>query len=121
MATHFQTPIVTAQSMAADVTSAIIPINIYYGYAITAVYTTNGTLAGTFTLYASTDHEQDNLGNVIRAGTFQPVTNSAVTITGAGSWLWDVTRSSASYVKLVYAHFSGDSGTLNAYCTAKGT
>ena len=120
MATHSQSQIVTNASMAATVTSKIIGLNLFYGCAVSAVYTTSGTLGGTFTLQTSEDHQEDLNGNVIKAGTFNTVQNSSVTITGAGTYTWDITATSCSYIKLVYTPAGGDTGTLNAYITIKG-
>ncbi len=112
--------IVTAASMAADITSAIIPIDQVFGYAIQAVYTTSGSLGGVLALQASVDHQQDLNGNVTRAGNFTTITDSPVTLTGAGNYVWNVTSGMYLYVKLIYTHTGGDAGTLNAYALTKG-
>lgn len=115
------TQIVTAVSMAATVTSSIVPISTMYGYGIQAVYTTSGTLGGTFQVLGSINHKQDHEGNVLVAGNFAPVPNSSQLITGAGNYIWDVTISNVPYVKLVYTPAGGDSGTLNAFSSIKGS
>lgn len=115
------THLVTGASMAATVTSPVIPISTMYGYGMQAVYTTSGTLGGIFQLYGSIDHKQDLQGNVLVAGNFAPVPNSAELITGAGNFIWDVTISNIPYVRLVYTPAGGDTGVLNVYSCIKGS
>jgi hypothetical protein len=111
--------IVAAQSMAADITSLVVPIPYYAGYSVQANYATSGTLGGVLALQASDDHQEDPEGNVLHAGNWVTITNTPVTLTGAGSYMWNVTTANYSYFRLIYTHLGGDSGTLNAYCTIK--
>ncbi len=117
---HPQSQIVTAASMDDDIESKIINLNLDFGFAVQADYATSGTLGGSLALQASTDHIQDTLGNVLRAGNFVTITSSIVNISGAGSYLWNVPQANYSYFKLIYTPAISDTGTLNAYCTQKG-
>lgn len=117
---HAQTQFVTNQSMASTVVSNPVGINLYFGYAVQADYTTSGTLGGTFSLEASVDHRQDPEGNVLNQGTFVTITDSPLLITGAGSYIWNVRDPNYSYFRLRYEPDTGDTGTLNAYFTIKG-
>lgn len=112
--------IVTNGNMASSIISKIIGLPLYFGYAVQADYATSGTLGGVLALQASVDHKQDPEGNVVNAGTFVTIANSPVTITGAGSYIWNVTSANYAFFQLIYTHTGGDSGTLNAYCTIKG-
>lgn len=112
--------IVTNKSMAADISSKIVPIDQVIGYAVQAVYTTSGTLGGVLALQASVNHQEDNEGNVIVAGNFVTIANSPVTLTGAGSFIWNLDGTYYRYFKLIYTHLGGDSGNLNAFVEDKG-
>ncbi len=121
MEEHAQVQIVTSKSMAVAVTSDIININEYFGYAVQANYTTSGTLVGTLALQASVDHKQELVtGNVTNAGNFVTIPNSAVTLSGAGSYIWNVMEANYSFFRLIYTPGVSDTGTLNAFCTIKG-
>jgi hypothetical protein len=115
-----QTKMVVNGSMAADIVSGIIPIDQVVGYAVQADYTTSGSLGGTLSLEASSDHVQDINGNVTTPGNFVTITNSPVVLTGAGSYIWNIWTANYLYFRLRYTHAGGDSGTLNAVCTTKG-
>lgn len=117
---HAQIPLAENVSMATNFASEPIAINYYFGYAVQAVYTTGGTLAGTFALQASVNHQVDTLGNVIVQGDFVEIEDSDFTITGAGSYVWNVRSPNYSYFRLVYAADPSDTGTLNAFATIKG-
>lgn len=111
---------VTDQSMAVSIVSRAIGLPLYLGYAVQANYTTSGTLGGALSLEASVDHKEDPEGNIIRAGNFVTILNSSVTISGAGSYIWNIRDSEYAYFRLRYTPTGGDTGTLNAYCTIKG-
>lgn len=119
---HSQSQIVTNASMAADITSKTIGLNLFYGYAVQANYTTSGSLGGTLALQASVDHREDLNGNVLVAGNFVTIAGSPQVLTGAGSFIWNVGPSLAmySYFRLIYTHAGGDTGSLNAFTTIKG-
>jgi hypothetical protein len=112
--------IITSQTMAAAISSRIVALPLYFGYAVQATYTTSGTLGGSFAIQVSVDHDEDLNGNVTRAGTFVTLANSTVVITGAGSYIWNVSDSNYAYFKLIYTPAGGDTGTCNAFATIKG-
>ncbi len=116
-----QAQIVSAGDMSTTITSDIVSLEQYFGYAIQAIY--NGTsLDGTFVLQGSCDHQQDPEGNVTVAGNFTTITgtSTALVSASAGTILWNIADANYSYVQLVYTHASGDAGTLDAWCTKKG-
>ena len=112
--------LVTNGNMAGDITSAVQQVQTALGYAIQAIYTTSGTLGGTLKLQACVNRQQYPTGEVLVAGTFVDVPGSSQTISAAGSYIWDVEPSQVPYVRLVYTHAGGDSGTLNVYFFSKG-
>ncbi len=116
---HSQHQFVTNQSMAANIASAATEINLFYGYAVQADYT-GSSLGGVLAIQGSVDHRQDPSGNVLNAGNFVTITDSPVTISGAGSYIWNIRESNYSYFRLIYTAAMSDSGTLNAYSTIKG-
>lgn len=111
---------VTNQSMATVVTSKAISLHQVYGYAVQAVYTTSGTLGGTFTIEASVNHKEDPEGNILVPGDFAIVDDTAQLISGAGNWVWNLRSQNYSYFRLVYTPAGSDSGTLNAFASTKG-
>lgn len=106
---------VAAQSMAANITSRAINLDQVFAYSIQAVYTTSGTLGGTFTLEASVDHSEDINGNTLVAGNWVTIEDSDETISGAGTFIWNVSNANYPFVRLVYTKAMGDTGTLNAF------
>lgn len=106
--------------MAVAITSRVVPLDQVFGYSVQADYATGGTLGGVLALQASVDHAEDNEGNVIRAGNWVTITDSPVTLTGAGSFIWNITSSNYLFFRLIYTPTGGDSGTLNAFCVTKG-
>lgn len=112
--------IVTNQSMAVSITSRVIGLPLYFGYAVQADYTTSGTLGGVLALQASVDHREDPEGNVLKAGNFVTIEDTPFLLTGAGSFIWNIRDSNYAYFRLIYTPAGGDSGNLNAYATIKG-
>jgi hypothetical protein len=106
--------------MAGDLTSSVQQLDNAFGYSVQANYATVGSLGGTLSLEASIDHQQDSQGNVLVAGNWVTVTNSSQTISGAGSYIWNVENVMYPYFRVKYAHHSGDTGTLNVYCNVRG-
>lgn len=100
--------------MSADIVSAAQQLNQSFGYALQAVFTTSGTLAGTLSLQCSTDHKVDLNGNITNAGHWDVISYSEITLTAAGSHTWNVSSPMYPFVRLVYTHHSGDTGVLNA-------
>ena len=112
--------IVVNGDMSGSITSETVPLDQVFGYAVQAVYTTAGTLGGVLQLEASCDHEEDNEKNVIVAGTWTPVANSQVTLSGAGDYVWNVANPNYLWFRLTYTPAMGDSGTLEVTCVTKG-
>lgn len=107
--------IVTNGDMSGNITSDVQQLNQGFGYSVQANYATIGTLGGTLSLQASIDHEIDINGNVVVAGNWVTITDTPEVISGAGSFVWNVTSSMYPFVRLIYASLPGDTGTLNAY------
>lgn len=117
---YSQNQIVLNGNMASNVISETIPLDQVFGYSIQAVYTTGGTLGGVLRLECSNDHVEDNEKNVVVPGTWSVISSSAITLTGAGNYLWNVESVNYLWARLTYSHVIGDSGTLNATCVTKG-
>lgn len=115
-----QIPFVVNQSMAASFQSIPILLDQMFGYAVTASYTTSGTLGGTLALQASADHRQDPEGNVLVVGNFDTITDSPIVIANAGSYTWNVRDTNYFWFRLIYTPAVGDTGTLNATANIKG-
>jgi hypothetical protein len=114
--------IVNNVSMASNITSSVIQLEYNWGYAVQANYSTSGTLGGTFQLQASCDYAIDFIGNVQNAGNWVTITNSPYTITGAGTYIWNIDRNANyPYARLTYTAAGGDTGTLFSIVTSKGT
>ncbi len=113
-------PIVVNGDMSSTIVSTVVRLEQMWGYMIQAIYTTSGTLGGILSLEASVSYNLDPLGNVLNAGTWTTVLDSPKLITGAGDYIWDMTRTAAPYVRLRYAPAGGDTGTLNAFQCIKG-
>lgn len=111
--------IVTNGNMSSMVNSLIIPLDQIFGCTLQANYS-GSQLTGTFTVQTSVDHKQDINGNILTSGIFVPIAGSPVTITGNGTWIWNINGSMYPYIQLVYSPGLGDSGTLNAYASIKG-
>lgn len=79
-----------------------------------------GTPTGTFAVQVSIDHEEDNLGNVIVAGNWIPLTFSSSPIASgaAGTIYIDLNQLSAPWIRVVYTPTSG-AGSLNAFLCGK--
>jgi len=117
---YSQNQVITNGDMSTNLVSETIPLDQVFGYSIQAVYTTSGTLGGILRLECSNDHTEDNEKNVIVPGTWSVVSNSAVTLTGAGNFLWNVESVNYLWARLTYTKVMGDSGVLNATCVTKG-
>lgn len=115
-----QITMVSASSMAVNITTAGQQLNQMFGYAIQAFYTTSGTLGGTFKLQSSVDYLLDGNGNVLNSGHWDDVPGSSLLIAAAGSNTWNVADINYPFVRLVYTHFSGDTGSLTANFFGRG-
>lgn len=110
------TQLVTDGDMSANITSSVQQLDQAIGYCIQAVFTTNGTLAGTFKLQGSVNHNEVPYGFTPVTGTWTDITNSSYTISAAGDYMWDVQQPGYRWVRLVYTKAMSDTGVLNAYC-----
>lgn len=81
----------------------------------------SGTPNGTFDIQVSTDHLEDQEGNVINAGNWVSVPISgSLTVSGSAiSIMADLTQLGASYLRVQYTNTSS-TGTVNAYVSGKG-
>lgn len=102
----FKDTFVRDEDMSADITSISIPLTSYYGFAVQALYT--GSPNGTLRLQASVDNT-----NWVDIG------DSIVTITSAGTWIWNFIGNFCANMRVAYTASSG-SGTLSAIIFAKG-
>lgn len=106
--------LVTDGDMSADITSSTQQLDQAFGYSIQAVYSTSGALGGVLKLQASVDHQEVPFGLPV-TGNWVDVSSSSVTLTGSGSFVWNVTDVMYPWVRVVYTHAGGDSGTLNVH------
>ena len=104
-----QEKILDLESMSASFESEPIDILYFRGYSISLVFT--GSPVGSVKLQISND--SDDAENWI------DLDDSTVSITEAGSIVYEVTESFSSFVKVVYTASSG-SGSMNGNITAKG-
>lgn len=113
---------ISAADMSADITSNPIGLDQDFGYAIEAVYTTSTSLGGTFTLQASIDYNPGTpqSGGTANAGNWVTIDGSSTKIAGAGAFIWNVEIAMYPYVRLVYTHQAGDTGSLNAFYQTRG-
>lgn len=112
--------LVAAGDMSADITSEAQQLEQQFGYSMEAVYTTSGTLAGVLKLQCSLDHSEDGNGNILVAGNWVDIANSSTTIAAAGAYVWNVADCNYPWVRLVYTHHSGDTGSLNVFFFGRG-
>lgn len=104
-----QEAILDLESMAASFESEAIDILYFRGYSISLIFT--GSPVGTAKLQISNDTEEPS--------NWVDLTDSSVSITEAGSIVYEVTESFSSFVKVVYTRSSG-SGSMSGNITAKG-
>jgi len=111
--------IVSAASMAADVTSSVTNIQFLDNIGI-QVNVLSGTPTGTLQVQVSADHEQDTEGNVIVAGNWVDLVpaQQAITAGAPAQTYFDLNQLSAPWIRLKYNHTSG-SGSMDAFITAK--
>jgi hypothetical protein len=115
-----QAQFLTNKSMATTVISNPVALDQDFGYAVQVNFSTTGSLTGTFTLQASVDHRSDQAGNVLVVGNWVTLDESSYVISGAGSYLWNVTEAMYPFFRLVYTPAIGDTGTLNAFYQTRG-
>lgn len=98
--------LLSSVSMGADITSDSQQLTNMFGFSIQAVYT--GSPVGALKLEASLDKV-----------TWNDVEDSSVSITDAGSTLWNVSEVQYPYVRVFYDFTSG-SGSLTAKFFGRG-
>lgn len=91
------------------------------GACIQAVFT--GTPAGTFKLQVSNDQGPNETiisANQAPVSHWSDYTGSAVVISGAGDWTWDVTITNSRWIRVSFTA-SSSTGTLTSLqCNVKG-
>lgn len=114
--------VLSAQSLASTVTGPACGLDQDFGYSIQAIYSTAGTLAGTFKLQASLNYNPGTpqSGGAYNAGDWADIDGSSVLISGAGTWIWEDAQAMYPWVRLVYTAAGGDSGSLTQYFFTRG-
>lgn len=114
----YNTKIINAQAMNADFSSPAQLLDQMWGFCIQAVYT-GSSITGAFHLEGSADPMDIKPGNSIAptVTNWTTIADSTVSITSAGSYVWDVNTAGYNYVRLVYV--DGSSGTSNGVCNAR--
>lgn len=116
-----------AVSMGASATSTVTCIQFLDNIGVQLDWT--GSPSGNFQVQVSANYSQDELGNVISAGTWVPlvlsywdgsqfVTSTNIPTTLGSPVYLDLALLSAPYIRVVYTR-SGGTGTLNGRITAK--
>ncbi len=113
--------IIPATNIATDptITSAVTAIAFMDNICIQFVWSGTSPV-GALDIQGSATYQQDELGNVIKAGTWTSITLSPTpAVSGnTGSWLVDMNQLSFPYIRAVYTRGSG-SGTLTATIAGK--
>lgn len=80
-----------------------------------------GNPTGPFAVQISTDHQQDLEGNVQNEGEWDelPISKNIEAFGVAGTANIEILKTSAPYIRIIYAAVSG-SGVLNTFIAAKG-
>ncbi len=117
-------PLLTAQALGASFNSP--PTKILYidnvGYEIDV--SSASSLNGVFTIQVSASYDEDDQGNVIKAGIWTTVqypntdTNVSATVTSNGSVYFDLNQLSAPWARLVWTSSDG-TGTANVFVCGK--
>lgn len=110
---------------AADASVTIVTKATGIQYLDNVIFQANftGTPVGTLTVEVSLDYNQDAEGNVLATGhwvTVQltPGTDASLAVSGANSYVFNITQLGAPWVRLRYTAASG-TGTMTAYISAK--
>lgn len=117
---YSQDSILKDGDMSEVLVSETIPLDQVFGYSVQAVYTTEAALGGVLQMQASSNHQEDNERNVIVEGDWVTIKNSSVTISGSGSFIWNMQEPNYLWARLVYTPAIGDSGVLNVTVNTKG-
>lgn len=99
--------------MTGNINSTAININQIVVFAMQAIWT--GSPVGTLAIQGSNDYVA-TAADVVNWST---LSNTQVTVNGAGNFLWNATEMGMYWVRLVYTFTSG-SGTLTANFVGKG-
>ncbi len=99
-----------------SITSAVTNINTMDNVGITMKWT--GGAVGTFSVQVSNDYEQDYLGNVLNAGTWDTLPLGLTTALGSPIGI-NLNQLPFPWIRIVYTKGSS-TGTLQAFISAKG-
>lgn len=117
-----QKQIVTNGDMSVDINSLSEDLNQYALSSIQAVWTGAGA-AGTLKLQVSNDitpvtpATADPGANVVN---WSDYTGSSVTVAGPGNFEWNIVYVGFRWLRLVFTHTGGSTGTLQATFNGKG-
>ncbi len=107
MRTYFYQLLQSSTGLSGSVSSSAQRIEFTTGYSVQAIYT--GGLNGTASLLSSND-----------GVTFDTITNTSQTFSGAGSFMWNVLSANYQYVQFSYTATSASSGLLSVNLFSKG-
>ena len=106
-----------ATSMNASFNGTPIAVLDRNGYSVIGAWTESlAALVGTVKLQASNDFDPTVQPNV--AGTWTDITGSAVSVSGSGSYGWNVSDVHYAWVRVVWTSTSGQ-GTMNTFVCVK--
>lgn len=88
-------------SLNTNYTSPTIDLTLYYGLSVQASWEGSGGGTGTIGLQVSNDGIN-----------YDTVTNSPTTLSGTGTFFWDVTNTQAKYMQVYFTYASGSGTTL---------
>jgi hypothetical protein len=107
--------IITAGDLSqATVASSVIGIKYLDNVSIQCNLT--GAPVGSLAIQTSTDHDEDDKGNVLAAGNF--VSYTSASISASGNVVFDLNQVAAPFVKILYTKSSG-TGAINAFVFGK--
>lgn len=102
--------------MNTTINTEAVPLPNIYGYAIQAVYT--GTPTGTLRLQASADaFKYANDAQPQVPTNWTDITDTSVSISSAGSYMWNVIGVFYTFVRVVYSDSSGGMSTARLTTT----
>ena len=115
------TQFVTSVLMNTNITSSPIAVNQLYGFSIQAVYTS--TSSGTLKLQASADPFNNNAmhpDSITTPTHWTDIADSSATISGTGTYIWNINGAFYNYVRLVFTDSSSGSNTGRLTATLNG-
>jgi hypothetical protein len=120
---NYNFPLATNAPMNTAFTSDAMELFNAIGYSIQAEFT-GSVITGTFVLQGSDDPIAPVTTNStqLTPTNWTPILNSNYSVSGAGSYVWNVSDVMYNYVRLVYADGSGgtSTGILNARINVRG-